>query len=69
MLNEDDNVKQLYDKYSKNPIFYYLNSIIGQTTEKSVYRKESIDLLSLNSKNVTYITMENSLELIFQQSL
>lgn len=48
MLNEDDNVKQLYDKYSKNPIFYYLFSIIGQTTENSAYRKESIDLLGLN---------------------
>lgn len=51
MLNEDDNVKQLYDKYSKNLKFYYLISILGQTTENSVYRGETIDLLSLNSNS------------------
>ena len=48
MLNENDQVKYLYNKYAKNPIFYYLISLLGQTTENSIYRKESIDLLKLN---------------------
>ena len=48
MLNKNDRVKHLYNKSAKNPIFYYLNAIIGQTTENSIYREESIDLLELS---------------------
>jgi len=52
MINKNDQVKHLYNKSAKNPIFYYLNAIIGQTTENSNYRKESIDLLKLGPNSI-----------------
>ena len=52
MKKEDEIVKQRYDKLAKIMLFYYLNMVVGRTTENSIYRKKAIGLLGLNNNSI-----------------
>ena len=42
MKLDDDEVKLLYDKYARFPLFLYLDALFGRATENSIYRKKAI---------------------------
>lgn len=52
MKREDEKVKQRYDNLAKNMAFYYLNMVVGRTTENSIFRKKAISVLGLNNNSV-----------------
>ncbi len=43
----DYDIKLLYDRFARFPLFLYLDALFGRSTENSIYRKKSIASLKL----------------------